>query len=155
MKTSWTRLAIGLAAMALAGSIRGGDRSEGTWDSLTAEAMARCADRERCTVHLARVYPQAWDRLLIFSEVVPQGGVEKAIGRPLARFDEYCTTLVFLRADGGVARVFQADCSDGDRHSPGRRSGIAFGSSSRIDLTRLDDALDVYRHPGPGGDFFE
>src|ERR1700750_1169413 len=94
------------------------------WARLSSEATRRCAGIDRCVVHLAKVFPGDWARLTIFSEVVPQAGVEEAIGGALPGFDEYCTAFVFQASDGRLTHFFQADCSDGDRHPAGRQSGV-------------------------------
>lgn len=140
-----TALAVSALVCCASGARLLGRPDDDGWNRLANEATIRCAGIDRCVVHLAKVFPGHWARLTIFSEVVPQAGVEKAIGRALPRFDEYCTAFVFQAADGRLMRYFQADCSDGDSHSADRRSGVGFGKADRIVITPSKDTFDVRR----------
>ena len=129
-----------------------------SWQALALEARNRCGEGEHCTLSLGRVFPSAWERLVVFGPTLPPLGVEKTINHPLAGLEEFCTTLVFLDVDGGVLNYFQADCGDGsfDAKGPvGRIGGFVLGGQSHIVIPRAHDELSVRRSLDQIGEFFE
>ena len=127
---------------------------------LELQAKSTCGTKEYCQVHVGEAFLFDWDKLLVLGPEVNQLGAEKRIGRPLPDYQDFCTTLVFLNAQGTMVRFMQVDCIDDaseGKKPAGRHSAFLTPNSAGyfFVVSRRHDILLVHRRVSPSGAFIE
>lgn len=69
-----------------------------------------CGDFSNCTIRLKDVTEFDWDRVFVFNYAVTQEEIEKLVGNPFPRYQEFERSMIFL--NGGKIVYSESDPTD-------------------------------------------
>ena len=77
---------------------------------LVTTIKATCGESTGCTIRLRDVTDFDWDRVYVFNYAVTKDQIEKVIGAPFPRYEEFKRSIIFL--NGGKVVYSEADPTD-------------------------------------------
>jgi hypothetical protein len=117
---------------------------------LVTKIKTTCGESTGCTIGLRDVTDFAWDRVYIFNYAVTKDQIEKIIGAPFPRYEEFKRSIIFL--NGGKVVYSEADPTDiegviNDQvvfDIAARGNYKAYSSESRFEVQRKSFSRGVY-----------
>ena len=77
---------------------------------LVTQIKTTCGESTSCTIRLRDVTDFDWDRVYVFNHGVTKDQIEKVIGAPFPRYEEFKRSIIFL--NGGTVVYSEADPTD-------------------------------------------
>src|SRR5919106_57968 len=77
---------------------------------LVTQIKTTCGESTGCTIHVRDVTDFDWDRVYVFNYAVTKDQIEKVIGAPFPRYEEFKRSIIFL--NGGNVVYSEADPTD-------------------------------------------
>lgn len=117
---------------------------------LVTQIKTTCGESTGCTIRLKDVTDFDWDRVYVFNHANTKDQIEKVIGAPFPRYEEFRRSIIFLK--GGKVVYSEADPTDiesvindqvvFDTAERGNYKG--YSSESRFEVQRKTFSRGVY-----------
>jgi hypothetical protein len=117
---------------------------------LVTQIKITCGESTGCTIRLRDVTDFDWDRVYVFNDAVTKEQIEKVIGAPFPRYEEFKRSIIFL--NGGKVVYSEADPTDIESVINDQvvfdltygNNYKAYSSGSRFEVQRKNFSRGVY-----------